>query len=822
MSDFYTNVAIHNNKILVNGYLNGKRYKQEIKYRPYLFLPKPKSDSGFKTLDGRPVERLDFLSIRDAKKFIFDYSEVENFEYFGLDKFQYTFINDTYKGEIHYDPDLIVVHNLDIETGKAADGSFAEPTLANGPITLIGVGVGKNRIIFGYKPYTPTNENVVYVQCPDERSMLQAFIKFWSDDDFRPDVVTGWNIERYDLPFIVNRIRLMLGDDAVKKLSPWGILRERNIEIKGEQQVIYVPVGVAVLDYYDLYKKFTYHELESYTLDNVAFVETGKRKLDYSEYSSLGELYEKNYDKFVEYNITDIDRVADIDEKNKFLELAYAIAYDAKVNYIDALTSVLLWDVIIHNYLFKKQIVIPQNRQKDFVNIPGAFVKNPTPGMYEWVMSCDVQSLYPHLIIQHNISPDTFVDIDPWSEQHINDVLDGKFKNNDETMTQCGNGARFSVAKRGFLPELMKMQFKLRADYKQKMLDLKKKNPNDKDIQRYHNFQLAKKIQLNSAYGALANQYFRWYDWRLASAITMSGQLAIRWAERRINGFMNYLLGTNNQDYVIAIDTDSCYINCKEVVARLDTSGDPISFLDNFAVNQVQTTLKQGFADLAKTMNAMENALRMVRENICDKAIWTTKKRYILSIWDSEGVRYKEPTVKFVGVEAVRSVIPQVCREAIKKAVRIIFAGTEQDVRDYINKFRDEYETLPFEDIAFPRGVNGLSKYNDSVTVYKKGSPIHTKASLIYNDMIRRRGLADKYPLIYNGDKIKFSYLKTPNPSQSPVIAAPRHIPEEFNLDKYIDYDLMFQKTFLDPLSIILDAIGWKYSERATLDSFFG
>lgn len=831
MSDFYTSVAVQGNYILVNGYLDGKRYKDKVRYRPSFFVQAKKSSSAYRTLEGLTVEKIKFDSIKEANDFYRQYANVDNFHLYGLEKWAYTYINEEFKGNIEYDPKLVVVHNLDIETD-----SISGDQIGKKPITLIGLGSGKAKIIFGYKEdYAPKSENVVYIKCKDEDDMLRNFINVWSDDDLRPDVVTGWNVEKFDIPFLVIRIIDRLGRKAAEKLSPWNTLREKEVEIWGERQKIFIPLGVSILDYFDLYKKFTYTQQESYTLDHIAFVEVGKRKLDYSEYGSLKELYNKNFEKFVDYNITDIERVYDIDEKNKFIELVYAIAYDAKVNYIDALGSVLIWDVIIHNYLMDKKIVIPREMRGEIQEVPGAFVKDPKPGMYDWVVSFDLQSLYPHLIMQYNISPETLVSYNEWGEEDIQKVIDGDFRVvrpsegafDAVDVIQAANGARFRKDKHGFLPELMKLQFKLRAEYKTKMLKLKKQDANHPDIQRYHNLQMAKKIQLNSAYGAIANEYCRYYDHRLAAAITLSGQLSVLWIEKKINTYLNKFFKTENTDYILAMDTDSCYITLKDYVERnpgLFTGNDEfkIEAVHRFCEQNIQKVIKKGFEELADIMNVYENAMFMKREAICDKGLWTAKKRYILRVWDNEGVRYKEPQIKYVGVEAVRSTVPQQCKDAIKDVVKVIFDGSQDDVFEFIDEFNDKFNELTFEDIAFPRGIKEVYKYYDPVTRWKKGAPIHQKAAIVYNEMIKEKNLGDKYPLIYRGDKIKFIYLKEPNPAHATVIAAPRVLPPELGLDDYIDRNLMFEKTFLSPIQLILDAVGYKYKqERKTLDALY-
>lgn len=345
------------------------------------------------------------------------------------------------------------------------------------------------------------------------------------------------------------------------------------------------------------------------------------------------------------------------------------------------------------------------------------------------------------------------------------------------------------------------------------------------DISKYHNFQLTKKIQLNSAYGAMGNQYFRFFDIRLAEAVTLSGQLVIQWIANEINKYLNGLLKTEGNDFVIAIDTDSIYLNLKDLVDAVykdklpDDKSKVVDFLDKVANEKIQAVIDKSCKELKDYLNARSQKMQMKRESIADKAIWTAKKRYILNVYDVEGVRYETPKLKLQGIEAVKSSTPEVCRQKIKDAIKIILTKSQKDLHEYIDKFKTEFKSLSPEQIAFPRGCNGLSTYSDVSTIYKKATPIHVRGALLYNRIIKDKKLDKKYPSINEGDKIKFIYLKEPNPIQENVITMTEEgLPTELNLHKYIDHELQFEKTFLDPLKIILDSINWSTKKQMSFD----
>jgi DNA polymerase elongation subunit (family B) len=347
-----------------------------------------------------------------------------------------------------------------------------------------------------------------------------------------------------------------------------------------------------------------------------------------------------------------------------------------------------------------------------------------------------------------------------------------------------------------------------------------------KDISKYNNFQMAKKISLNSAYGAIGNNYFRYFKLANAEAITLSGQTSIRWIENCINKFMNKTLGTEDVDYVIASDTDSIYLHVGPLVDKVFTDPNTpkekiVNALDAFCQAKIEPFIDRSYHDLAVYVNAYEQKMQMKRENIADRGIWTAKKRYILNVWDSEGVRYDEAKLKMMGIEAVKSSTPAPCRGMIKSALKMMMEGTEDDVIEFIAKCRKDFYNLPPEEVSFPRSVSDVGKYHSYSSIYSKGTPIHSRGALLFNHYIKKAGLDRKYSLIGNGEKIKFCYLKVPNTIGENVISFISDFPRELGIEKYVDYDLQFQKSFLDPLKTILESVGWSSEKTISLESFF-
>ena len=828
---FYTNVQMVGNNFLVRGYENGKHFMTREKFYPTLFVPS-KRKTKYKTLEGDYVEAIDPGTVRECREFYKKYDEIENFKIYGNDRYIYQYISENYpEEEIKFDVSKIKITTLDIEV-KSENG-FPDVESASQEILLISIQDYNTKQIrtWGQGSFNNKQDNVIYKGFNSEYELLCDFINWWMVEENTPDVITGWNIQLYDIPYLTRRLDRVVGEKLKKRLSPWGLVTEDEIWIAGRKHITYDVGGITQLDYLNLYKKFTYKAQESYRLDHIASVELGQKKLDHSEFDTFKDFYTQGWQKFVEYNIIDVELVDRLEDRMKLIELAIVMAYDAKANYADVFSQVRMWDTIIYNYLKKRNIVIPPKERSDkSEKYAGAYVKEPIPGKYDWVVSFDLNSLYPHLIMQYNISPETLIDA-----RHPTVTVD-KILSEDVTIDSeyavCANGAQYRKDVRGFLPELMEKIYKDRTIYKKKMLEAKqqyektKTKTLEKEIARCNNIQMARKIQLNSAYGAIGNQYFRYYKLANAEAITLSGQVSIRWIEDRMNAHINKILKTEDVDYVIASDTDSIYLNLGDLVNRVyegreKTSESVVSFLNKVCEMEFEKYIEGSYETLAKYVNAYDNKMVMKRENIADRGIWTAKKRYILNVWDSEGVRYEEPKLKMMGIEAVKSSTPAPCRQMIKDALKLMMNGTEDEVIDFIEESRKQFKSLPPEDISFPRTVSNVKKYHANSTIYAKGTPIHARGALLFNHYIKKKKLTNKYSLIENGEKIKFCYLKKPNIIQENVISFIQDFPKELDLVKYVDYDLQFDKSFVEPLRTILDAIGWNVEKTVNLELFF-
>jgi len=828
-SSFYTNVIEYKGKLLIRGVNNGQSYLSRINYSPKLYLP-TKEQSKFKTLDGTNLKPKQFDTISKAKHFYSEYSTIPEYKIFGMNRYNYQFIGDEYKDEIRWNKDYIKIFTLDIET--TCEDGFPDPDTAKETIICITVKNHSNKQIltWGTGDFISKKTNVTYVKCQNEKHMLLEFLKFWCKN--HPDIVTGWNVKFFDIPYVMNRMRFIFDNDTINKMSPWNYVNADRIQLGKKNQQYWNILGVSVLDYFDLYKKFTYVRQESYRLNYIAKVELGESKLD-NPYETFKDFYTKDYQKFVEYNIQDVELVDKLEDKMKLIELCLTMAYEAKVNYTDVYSQVRCWDTIIYNHLLKKNIIIPprEDHDKD-TQYEGAYVKDPQLGLHNWIVSFDLNSLYPHLIMQYNLSPETLVGVQP-KNMGVENYLNEKFNlqwARDKNVTVAPNGSMYRRDKQGFLPELMEKMYGDRVVFKKKTIEAKKEFQKTKDpiykneISRCNNIQMAKKIALNSAYGAIGNQYFRYFDVRIAEAITLGGQLSIRWVERDVNKFMNKLLNTDNVNYVVASDTDSIYLKLDKLVEKVckDKSPQQITdFINKAAEDKIQKVIDDSFNNLAKYVNAYQQKMIMKREAIANKAIWVAKKRYMMNVFDEEGIRFDIPKLKIMGVEAVKSSTPEVCRGKIKDAIRVIMNDSEDALIKFVADFKEVFKTLSPEEVAFPRSCNYIDKYVDPNSIYKKGTPIHVKGALIYNHHILKNKLQRKYPLIKDGDKIKFLMLRQPNTVKDTVISFATRIPYEFDLHKYVDYETQFTKTFTDPLRFVLDSIGWKLEREATLESFF-
>ena len=841
--NYYTNVAAVGNNIFYRGVKDGRRIKLKIAYEPTLFLRSNKTTT-FKSLEGVYLEPMKFESMREARDFVKRYDEVQGFEVYGNSSYQYAFIADEQKGMVEWTMEELSIAIIDIEVGS--ENGFPDPYQANEAITAIAVRqLNGGTAVYGCGDYNNNDDTVTYHKCRDEYDLCKKFLSDWNANP--PDVISGWNIKFFDIPYLVNRFTKLFGEDETRKLSPWGLINSRKAVVNNRELTAYEFVGVSTLDYIELYRWYAPggKSQESYRLDNIAQVELGEGKISYDEFENLHQLYRLNYQKFIEYNIKDVDLILKLENKLKLIELGLTLAYDTKTNYEDIFAQTRMWDALIYNYLLDKNIVVPPKIVKSKSEaFEGAYVKDPQTGMHPWVASFDLNSLYPHLMMQYNISPETLVQPTDYTDEMRNIIMEGvsvdklllKSVNlsNVSGYTITPNGQFFRTDKQGFLPKMLEEMYIDRSKFNQMMIQAKKDYEVETDINkkyelknkiaRYDNLQLAKKVSLNSAYGALGSQYFRFYDLRMALGVTTAGQLSIRWIEHKINQYMNGLLKTND-DYVIASDTDSIYLKLGPLVDKMykDTTdvNKVIAFMDKVCEDKIQPFIDKSYQELATYVHAYDQKMQMKREGLSNKGIWTAKKRYILNVYNNEGVQYKEPQMKVMGLEMVKSSTPSAIREKMRLSIKLMINGTEDDIHTFIDEFRKAFKAMPPEEVSFPRGMNGLKEYSDAATLYKKGTPIHVKGAILYNAKLKQLKLDKKYPLIQEGEKIKFSYLKQPNPMKDMVISYPNRLPPEFGLQEYIDYDLQFEKAFLEPIKVILDQIGWSTEKRNSLESFF-
>ena len=847
MTNFYTSVERFGNNILWRGYENGKQFSRKVKFQPTLFTngKKDVTESKFRSLTtDKPLVPHQLDSMKDAKDFVERYKDVHGLEIAGNTNYVSQFIQEKYPNEIKFDSSLINIVSFDIEV-DIADG-YPDVNTADKAITSIAYKSSKSSDyhLLGLKDYDKNKtlldlhpDNIHFMKFDSEEALLKRFKELWVNR--YPDIITGWNVEYFDVQYIITRMKRLFGEEWVKDLSPWRNVRHKEREMFGKMQGTYQIGGMTVVDYMDAFKKFGYKygTQESYKLDHIAYTVLGEKKLDYSEYGNLNALYEQNPQLYLDYNLKDTELIQRFEDETGLLSLVMTVAYGGGVNYQDAFGTVGIWETTLYRRLMKDGKVPPVKGEpgQRAGELVGGFVKDPKVGMHPWIVSFDLNSLYPHLMLQYNMSPETYLE-DERKQVSQDMVLEGRFQNDDPTMSVGANGACFSNKFKGVIPSIIDEYYNNRKVIKQNMLKVEQqledatdgaeKTRLKREATQLHNSQMAIKIAMNSLYGATANVYFLYYINDMAEAITTSGQLSIRYAQKSVNDYLNRILKTD-KDYIVYIDTDSIYVDMAPIVENAFGTVDVDrkkgeDFLDKVCQMKIEPVIDAGYEKLAKEMGAYRQAMFMKREKITDKSIFIAKKRYIMNTLNSEGVHYDKPKVSVTGLESVRSSTPEVCRDKLKESFSVIMNGNEETVQEFIEEFRKKFFELPPEDIGRNSGTQEIGKYMDSTSLYRKGCPMHVRGCILYNHEVKKRGLSKTYEPIAGGDKIKFVYLKTPNPIRENIISFPgQRLPPEFELANYIDYEKQFEKVFLSPLESILEAIGWSAVKINTLDNFF-
>lgn len=828
--------------------------------------------------------------------------------------------------EYNYDPeDHNTPGNIRVDFDpQVLNAAFPIPLIqlqdmAENKYHIFGMPCMKDRMKFKYNPEDTEigGLDVVYHEYETEQDLLKGFLDHWEGKKY--DGWTGWNIEQFDCPYLVERIKLVLGDVAVNRLSPWGIVRHRYIKnAKGDIKT-YDFVGCELLDYKEIYQKHTYTTRERYSLDWIAYCELGEKKMDYAEAKSLNTLFFTNYDKYCRYGIKDTKLVYRIDQKLKLLQLMFVLAYKTKSNYRDGLGTVAPWLALCYYKLFEKGIV-PQIKRvyQGPTNFEGAFVLEVKKGRHRWLISLDLNSLYPHIIQQYNLGPETIIDDKHLRREIIEAMikqLEGSSKEMSNTMSQRArykalaeklrqaipddmenrvhvvdeliaigkyeftalkehnvsftpNVQFFRNDKMSFLSEIMRWIYSQRKIEKATGLRYEQYEGWCKELEagtfslenakksRYWDqawydetmklaapllkeaaselekqaiiqdvLQQGLKILMNAGYGATGNVWFKeYFDLRISEGITLSGQLVNKWNKKHTDAFLNKEFGTAGVEYVVAGDTDSNYIVLEKLVQREMAGVTDIhkiaDYVDDWVKGTYSPMVNQWCEDLCSTVNGFEQRMVWEREVIAPEAIWRAKKMYCMAVIDSEGVRYNKPEIKFKGLEARKSSTPEWCRNKLKECYEIALLGTEADVQKFIAATREEYMKLPIEDIAKASSVSDLEKWMEGNS-YRKGTHFAAKAAINYNKMIEAKAELELEP-IESGDKVLLVNLKPNNPVGEDYLAFPDYLDPELDMARWVDYNVSFEKGFIDPIQSILEVVGWNWKRRVNLMAMMG
>lgn len=874
----YTYVGVYRNELHVREIVNGQHQTRIEDFAPSLFIEKKEvKKTGWRNIYGKPLERMDFDNIRDFKNFLWD--RKESLRYIcGNKNVEYHYINQEHANREQYDPNALHVCYFDIEVLRDRERGYAPPENPFNSVCLITsyfpfLAKEDQIQVFALdnKEYRP-NPEVNYRIFKNDKKMIEAFFKFLVD--YEVDIVTGWNIENYDIPYLCGRYLGLWDENKETKsrktysvdttIAPFGIINRKEVPGAYEKMnAIFEIVGISTLDYMGLYKKYTYVTQESYSLNNICSVELGEKKVDYSEMQHLQELYEKDYDKFVRYGIKDTLLVHKLDEKLQFINLAATVSYIMGCNFSDVASPVRSWEVFLYHEMMADYIVPPiekihnSNNKDGYI---GAYVQDPVRGKHEWCLSFDFASLYPHIMIFANMSPETHVKREDMNtdqkllyqnlqanvDESIELFLEHKVDTSvlkERNVTLTPNGAMFSKEVEGILPRIMKKLYAGRNKTKKIMLnntqsleDLDENEAKDevnqlkRKISALFGRQMAIKIVLNSCYGGTGNEHFLFYNTDIAEGITSMGQLAIRYTGQELTTYLNDLLKTPGKVRILAGDTDSNFVYLGDLAEKFKKSKPDITdqqiadLLDKFANEKIQPFLNEIHEKLRDYLNGYEQSLKMKREKIAKSIIFVQKKRYTVAIIDNEGVRYHDMKISTTGLESVRSTTPEVIRKKLHEFEKILLLGTEDEAHSFLTQMKKDFRNYKIEEIAMVKSVNDIEKWvNSDRSVVKSGTPLQVKAATLYNKIMLEHD--PHASIIASGDKIHLVNIKkSMRFLNETCIAYPQVIPPELGLTRdLVDWNMMYEKVFLSAAQILMGALGMEARKRTavSLSSFF-
>lgn len=801
---------------------------------------------------GKYLKRIDHANMSKAYQFR-KRCESQDITIYGMDDHVCRYMTDTHNND--YKIENVRIFFIDIENYmKDAEGNKfgIDPLGAHGELTAITIydTYDKKYHVFGthvWENKEYPDLDIEYYHATSEHDLLMEFLLFWTGN--YPDIVTGWNSGIYDIPYIINRMNQVLGEEKTKKLSPWKKITKREFTGSfGKTQTEYNIYGVAGVDYLETYKKNTFHKQESYKLDFIAEAELGKGKLDYHDegYKDLDDLHDRNYQRYLDYNIRDVESMVQIDDKNGFMGIVIGIAHYAIINYNEVYSVLRCWDSIRHTYMKEQGIISsPKSRNEKSDKFTGAYVKEPRPAMYKWVVTFDLTALYPSIIMTCNIGDETLLTYDelpsPLQKYYERDIsqniVDGNMTPEwhnvlvDNNLAMAANGTFYKNQVQSIQSILSEDILAKRKVFKTEMLKYKDEYERAKtsgaseeelnrlnDLVTYNNNQqMVVKVLANSLYGAMGNPYSRYFDLKLAEAVTVTGQTIIKWAEKKVNEYMNTIMNTVGVEYCIYSDTDSIFVNMEPLVEEMGVTDrdNIVDFLDKVG-DKVNDKLTEFFGELGGILNTNYNKMNMKREVISSASIFRSKKNYAMKVWDNEGVRYDDPYYKIMGIEVVRSTTPKFIKTRIREALIMMLSDCDRtELIDYVAKVRKEFfASTDIQQTAFPKGTNDLEKWMDERNVFKKGTPIHVRGALLFN-----KYYANEDNKIVSGDSVRFMYLKKPNPIRQNVISFIEGIPDD--LKPHVDKNLNFEKIFLNPITSLATVVGWSMNNTVSLADLF-